>query len=176
MSNINKLETYLRKLIRETLEEKLTEVDTTWEEMIETLAKDVKKINDSIQVSKDDAGHYIICGCEPHHFDLYPQVHDLFDCTYFRDNTQREKKIRIAFEDLRKYIKEKLNSKSLNYVDSAYEKNVENSKDKEGNKKSEKAAEENVVDPEKDNKPAKQIKVDNMNDPKDDPTQHALVV
>ena len=86
MSNITKLETYLRKLVRETIEEKLTEVNKTWEEMIETIAKDVKKINDTITVSKNDAGHYEICGCEPHHFDLNPIVHDLFDCIYFRDN------------------------------------------------------------------------------------------
>lgn len=176
MSNITKLETYLRKLVRETIEEKLTEVNKTWEEMIETIAKDVKKINDTITVSKNDAGHYEICGCEPHHFDLNPIVHDLFDCIYFRDNTQREKKIRIAFEDLRKYIKEKLTNKDLNYVDNAYEKNVENSKDKEGGKKGDKLGEENVVDPEKDYKPAKEVKAEKMNDEKDDPTQPMAVV
>ena len=70
MSKITRLETYLRKLVRETIEEKMTEVDKTWEEMIETLSKDVKKVNDSISVYKSDAGHYVICGCEPHHFDL----------------------------------------------------------------------------------------------------------
>ena len=171
MSKITRLETYLRKLVRETIEEKMTEVDKTWEEMIETLSKDVKKVNDSISVYKNDAGHYVICGCEPHHFDLNPIVHDLFDCTYFRDNTQREKKLSITFEDLRKYVKEKLTEKSLNYVDSAYEKNVENSKDKEGGKKGDKLADESMVDPEKDNKPSKQIKAEPMNKEVDDPTQ-----
>lgn len=171
MSKIIRLETYLRKLVRETIEEKKTEVDKTWEEMIDVLSKDVQKVNDSISVYKNDAGHYVICGCEPHYFDLNPIVHNLFDCTYFRDNTQREKKLSIAFEDLKKYIKDKLTEKNLNYVDSAYEKNVENSKDKEGGKKGDKLGQESMVDPEKDNKPSKQIKAEPMNKEDDDPTQ-----
>ena len=84
----------------------------------------------------------------------------------------REKKLYLHYEDLKKYIKEKLNSKDLNYVDTAYSRNVDNSKDKEGGKKADKeAVEQNLVDPKKDNKVVKNIKAEPMNKEVDNPDQ-----
>lgn len=154
------------KIVRESLEQRYTEVKQSWQSMMEDLAKEIKH-----DVVLDDAGNYNVCDCEPHHISIRPIVHDIYDVVAFKDATDRQKKLYMRYEDLKKYVKELLNSKDLNYVDSAYEKNIENSKDKEGNKKSDKAAEENVVDPEKDNKPAKKIKAEPMNKEEDDPTE-----
>ena len=154
------------KIVRESLEQRSTEVKQSWTAMMEDLAKEIKH-----DVTLDDAGNYNVCGCEPHYISIRPIVHDIYDVVAFKDGSDRQKKLYMRYEELKKYIKEILSSKTLNYVDSAYDKNIENSKDKEGNKKSDKAAEENVVDPEKDNKPAKKIKAEPMNKEEDDPTQ-----
>jgi len=163
----DKLKQSLKKIIRETIEEKLTEVQKSWAEMMENLSKDIKK-----PIVRDDAGNYNICECEPHHFSLRPITQDIFDVQYFKDASDRTKKLYLRYEELKKFVKQALTSKDLNYVDSAYERNVENSKDKEGGKKADKAADEqNLVDPEKNNKVVKSIKAKNMNDEKDNPDQ-----
>ena len=79
----------------------------------------------------------------------------------------------MKFEDVKTFVKEYLKSDITNYVDSALGKGVENTKDKQGGKKADKQSEseENVVDPQKGFKIVKNVKVENMNDPKDDPTQ-----
>ena len=163
----DKLKQFLKKIIRETIEEKLTDVQKSWVEMMENLSKDIKK-----PIVRDGAGNYNICECEPHHFSLRPITQDIFDVEYVKDASDRTKKLYLRYEELKKFVKEKLNSKDLNYVDAAYKRNVENSKDKEGGKKADKAAEEqNLIDPEKNNKVVKNIKAKNMNDEKDNPDQ-----
>ena len=167
MNYRDQLKNAVKKIVREVIEEKTTEVKKTWAEMIESLSKEIKK-----PITLDDAGNYNVCECEPHHISIRPIVHDIFDLQYFKDGVERQKIMYIPFDDVKKYVKEWLNSKELNYVDNAYERNVENSKDKEGGKKADKSAEEqNLVDPEKDNKVVKSIKAKAMNEPKDDPTE-----
>jgi hypothetical protein len=156
-----------RKLVREVIEEKKTDVSDSWAEMMIELEKDIKK-----PVKLDDKGNYNVCECEPHHISVRPIVHDIFDLQYFKDGVERKKVLYVPFEETKKLVKGWLTNKDLNYVDTAYSRNVENSKDKEGGKKSDKAADEqNVVNPEKDNKIVKNIKAEKMNDEKDDPTQ-----
>lgn len=156
-----------RKLVREVIEEKKTDVSDSWAEMMIELEKDIKK-----PVKLDDKGNYNVCECEPHHISIRPIVHDIFDLQYFKDGVERKKVLYVPFEETKKLVKGWLTNKDLNYVDTAYSRNVENSKDKEGGKKSDKAADEqNVVNPEKDNKVVKNIKAEKMNDEKDDPTQ-----
>lgn len=156
-----------RKLVREVIEEKKTEVSDSWAEMMTELEKDIKK-----PVKLDDKGNYNVCECEPHHISIRPIVHDIFDLQYFKDGVERKKVLYVPFEETKKLVKGWLTNKDLNYVDTAYSRNVENSKDKEGGKKADKAADEqNVVNPEKDNKVVKNIKAEKMNDEKDDPTQ-----
>ena len=155
------------KLVKETLEQKYTCVKDSWAEMIEELSKDIKK-----PITLDDAGNYNICDCEPHHISLRPIVHDIFDVQAFHDYTDRTKKVYVKYEDLKKFLKDYLKDDKMNYVDSTFERNVENSKDKEGGKKADKAADEqNLVDPEKNNKVIKNIKAKDMNDEKDNPDQ-----
>lgn len=155
------------KLVKETLEQKYTCVKDSWAEMIEELSKDIKK-----PITLDDAGNYNICDCEPHHISLRPIAHDIFDVQAFHDYTDRTKKLYVKYEDLKKFLKDYLKDDKMNYVDSTFERNVENSKDKEGGKKADKAADEqNLVDPEKNNKVVKNIKAKDMNDEKDNPDQ-----
>jgi len=156
----------IKRLIREIIEEKNTDADKSLEEMMESLSKEIKK-----PVVLDDAGNYNICECEPHHISIRPVAHDIFDLEYFKDRTDRKKFLYLKFEDLTKTVKELLNSKDSNYVDTLYQRNVENSKDKEGGKKADKDSLENVVNPEKDYKPAKEVKAKPMNDEKDNPDQ-----
>lgn len=168
MNYRDQLKKAVKKIVREVIEEKTTAVDKTWADMMESLSKEIKK-----PIKLDDAGNYNVCECEPHHISIRPIVHDIFDLQYFKDAVERQKVLYVPFDEVRKYVKEWLGSKELNYVDNAYERTVENSKDKEGGKKADKEAEEqNLVDPEKDNKVIKSIKAKPMNDPKDDPTEH----
>ncbi len=157
----------VNRLVKETLEQKYTCVKESWDTMIEELSKDIKK-----PITLDDAGNYNVCDCEPYHISIRPIVHDIFDVQAFQDGTDRTKKYFVKYEDLKKFIKDYLKDDKMNYVDSTFERNVENSKDKEGGKKADKAADEqNLVDPEKNNKVVKGIKAKNMNDEKDNPDQ-----
>jgi hypothetical protein len=163
----------VNKLVKETLEQKYTNVTSSWNDLIDELSKEIKK-----PIELDDAGNYNVCECEPYHISIRPIVHGICDVQAFKDYTDRTKKLFMKFEDVKKFVKEYLASKDLNYVDSALSKAVENSKDKEGGKKADKQSEseENVVNPQKGFKLVKNVKVANMNDPKDDPTQPMQVV
>lgn len=163
----------INKLVKETLEQKYTNVTSSWSDLIDELSKEIKK-----PIELDDAGNYNVCDCEPYHISIRPIVHGICDVQAFKDYTDRTKKLFMKFEDVKKFVKEYLASKDLNYVDNALSKAVENSKDKEGGKKADKQSEseENVVNPQKGFKLVKNVKVENMNDPKDDPTQPMQVV
>jgi len=171
--NMKSSKELINKLVKETLEQKYTNVTSSWSDLIDELSKEIKK-----PIELDDAGNYNVCDCEPYHISIRPIVHGICDVQAFKDYTDRTKKLFMKFEDVKKFVKEYLASKDLNYVDSALSKAVENSKDKEGGKKADKQSEseENVVNPQKGFKLVKNVKVENMNDPKDDPTQPMQVV
>jgi len=171
--NMKSSKELINKLVKETLEQKYTNVTSSWSDLIDELSKEIKK-----PIELDDAGNYNVCDCEPYHISIRPIVHGICDVQAFKDYTDRTKKLFMKFEDVKKFVKEYLASKDLNYVDSALSKVVENSKDKEGGKKADKQSEseENVVNPQKGFKLVKNVKVENMNDPKDDPTQPMQVV
>jgi hypothetical protein len=158
----------VNKLVKETLEQKYTNASESFADMMEELAKEIKK-----PVVLDDKGNYNVCECEPHHISIRPITHNIYDIQAFKDGTDRVKKLYVKYEDVKKFVKDYLASEDLNYVDSTYHRNVENSKDKEGGKKADKQSEqeENVVNPEKNNKPVKNIKAEPMNKEVDDPTQ-----
>ncbi len=158
----------VNKLVKETLEQKYTNASESFADMMEELAKEIKK-----PVVLDDKGNYNVCECEPHHISIRPITHNIYDIQAFKDGTDRIKKLYVKYDDLKKFVKDYLDSNELNYVDSTFEKNVENSKDKEGGKKADKQSEseQNLVNPEKDNKPVKSTKAEPMNKEIDDPTQ-----
>jgi hypothetical protein len=128
----HKLKKVLKTLISEAIEEIKAENKQSVSEMMDDLDAEVKKINKEYCVKKDDAGFYNIEGCPPHSIKLYHKYNDLFDMTYIKDGTDRSKKLNVSFEDVKKFAKEKLNSKELNYVDSAYNKSAKNSKPASG--------------------------------------------
>ena len=171
--NMKSSKELINKLVKETLEQKYTNVTSSWSDLIDELSKEIKK-----PIELDDAGNYNVCECEPYHISIRPIVHGICDVQAFKDYTDRTKKLFMKFDDVKKFVKEYLASKDLNYVDNALSKAVENSKDKEGGKKADKQSEseENVVNPQKGFKLVKNVKVENMNDPKDDPTQPMQVV
>lgn len=157
----------VKKLVKETLEQKYTNASASWSDLIDELSKEIKK-----PIELDDVGNYNVCECEPYHISIRPIVHGICDVQAFKDYTDRTKKLFKTFDEVKKFVKEYLNSKDLNYVDTTFSRNVENSKDKEGGKKADKAADEqNLVDPEKNNKVVKNIKAEPMNKEVDDPTQ-----
>ena len=163
----------VNKLVKETLEQKYTNASASWSDLIEELSKEIKK-----PIELDDAGNYNVCECEPYHISIRPIVHGICDVQAFKDYSDRTKKLFMKFEDVKKFVKEYLSSKDLNYVDSALTKVVDNSKDKQGGKKADTQSEkeENVVDPQKGFKIVKNVKVDSMNKEIDDPTQPMQVV
>ena len=171
--NMKSSKQLVNKLVKETLEQKYTNVPFSWNDLIEELSKEIKK-----PIELDDAGNYNVCECEPYHISIRPIVHGICDVQAFKDYADRTKKLFMKFDDVKTFVKDYLASKDMNYVDNALSKAVENSKDKEGGKKADKQSEseENVVNPQKGFKLVKNVKVANMNDPKDDPTQPMQVV
>jgi hypothetical protein len=101
---------------------------------MEELADDVKKLYKDAEVVLDDAGYYNVCSCNPHHFKIYPMTDDNFTVTYMKDNTDRIKKFNLTFSALKEFITETLKTTVGNYVQKAFNKNVENNKDKESKK------------------------------------------
>ena len=158
----------VNKLVKETLEQKYTNVPFSWNDLIDELSNEIKK-----PIELDDAGNYNVCECEPYHISIRPIVHGICDVQAFKDYADRTKKLFMKFDDVKKFVKDYLASKDMNYVDNALSKVVENSKDKEGGKKADKQSEseENVVNPQKGFKLVKNVKVDSMNKEIDDPTQ-----
>ena len=158
----------VNKLVKETLEQKYTNVPFSWNDLIDELSKEIKK-----PIELDDAGNYNVCECEPYHISIRPIVHGICDVQAFKDYADRTKKLFMKFDDVKKFVKDYLASKDMNYVDNALSKVVENSKDKEGGKKADKQSEseENVVNPQKGFKLVKNVKGDSMNKEIDDPTQ-----
>lgn len=132
----NQLKAKIKHIILEVLEDDSKKDEKTIEEILSDLEKDVKKINSKATVTKDDAGNVNIGNFDPHTVSIRHMGGDLFDVVYFKDSSDRTKKNAIHFEDVRKFIKEVLTSKDENYVDSAFSKVVENSKDKQSGKKS----------------------------------------
>lgn len=121
----------LKQLIIETIQEIKAEKKLTCQEMMEELDSEVKKENKELSVTKDDADYYNVCGCPPHMIKLKHMYEDRFNMTYFKDGTDRTRKVSLPFEDVKKFVKEVLGKKTNNYVEKAYNKTAENDTDKE---------------------------------------------
>jgi hypothetical protein len=126
------LKNALRRLVVESIEEIKAEKKMTISQMMRELEDDVQKINKDLSVVKDDAGCYNINGSHPHTFKLNNMHGDVFDLTYFRDGSDREKKVGISFADLKSYVKDKLSSKELNYQGGAFNKSAKHTKPETG--------------------------------------------
>jgi hypothetical protein len=127
----NKLKKAIRELVVESIQELKAEKQQSCAAMMEELDGEVQKIDKSYSITKDDAGNYNLCGCPPHMLKLKHMYEDKFDLTYFKDQSARTKKMAVPFEEIKKFVKETLESKELGYVKKAYNKVAENDKDKE---------------------------------------------
>lgn len=167
---VQRMKSALRPVIAEALEEKKREFDKTLVEIEENLQKEVKKINKSYEVKKNDAGNFEICGCEPHHVDVRPMWTGKFDVIIFKDKSDRTKKIALDFDDVKEFLKKMLSGDEVSYVDKAFNKSAENSKDKESKKNSgdePQETKEKVIDAVKDkedlpDQPFKEIDIDKL--------------
>ena len=120
-----KFKSALKKIIAEVLEDRRKEFEKTCVEIAEELDKEAKKINKSYSVTKNDAGNFELCGCEPHHIFVRPRWNNNFEVLAYKDKSDRTKKIGLSYEDVVKFIKETLTSEQDNYVDAAYNKSAE---------------------------------------------------
>jgi hypothetical protein len=162
----------VNKLVKETLEQKYTNASASWSDLIDELSKEIKK-----PIELDDAGNYNVCECEPYHISIRPIVHGICDVQAFKDYSDRTKKLFMKFDDVKKFVKEYLTSKDLNYVDSALSKPVDNSKDKQGGTSADKEESmEHMVDFKDNYKVIKNIKAEPMNKEIDNPTEPMQVV
>ena len=120
----------LKKLISEVIEEiKLEEFDGIGE-IVDALSKEVKSKYKEANVLLDDSKNITIdCGL-PHKFSVRTKSMNNFDVLYIKDGTDRDKKLNLNIEELKKYINEKLKSKDLNYVKKAFNKAADDDKDK----------------------------------------------
>ena len=125
------LKSALKQLVVEAIQEIKAEKKLSCQEMMDELDSEVKKENKELSVTKDDAGYYNVCGCPPHMIKLKHMYEDRFNMTYFKDGTDRTRKVSLPFEDVKKFVKEVLGKKTNNYVEKAYNKVAENDKDKE---------------------------------------------
>ena len=129
-----KFATLLKGLIAEVIEEKSTEFEKTCTEIEEELNKTAQKINKSYSVTKNDAGDFELCGCEPYHIHVRPRWNNSFEVLAYKDKTDRTKKIGLTYDEVKEFIKDYLTSDKPNYLDAAYNKAAENSVDKEKKK------------------------------------------
>lgn len=129
-----KFKSALKKIITEVLEDRRKEFEKTCVEIVEELDKEAKKINKSYSVTKNDAGNFELCGCEPNHIFIRPRWNNNFEILTYKDQSDRTKKIGLSYEDVIKFIKETLSSEDDNYVHKAYNKSAKNSVDKEKKK------------------------------------------
>lgn len=129
-----KVKQSVKSLIKESLKDVKIEKGESLHYKMEELAEDVKKMYKDAEVILDDAGYYNVCSCNPHHFKIYPMTDDNFTVTYMKDNTDRIKKFNLTFSALKEFITETLKTTVGNYVQKAFNKNVENNKDKESKK------------------------------------------
>lgn len=127
----HQLKSALKQLVVEAIQEIKAEKKLSCQEMMDELDSEVKKENKDLSVTKDDAGYYNVCGCPPHMIKLKHMYEDRFNMTYFKDGTDRTRKVSLPFEDVKKFAKEVLGKKTNNYVEKAYNKAAENDKDKE---------------------------------------------
>jgi hypothetical protein len=152
------LKNKLKKLISEEIEEIKYEKKETVAEQMEELEKVVKETHKDGIVELGDDKNYWVKECFPHAFHIRPQSQDIYDVQYFKDKTDRTKKLGLKFDELKEFVKETLKSKELNYVKKAYNKVADSTKDKV-----EKAAQGLPQD----NKPIKKELKDTKNDNKD---------
>ncbi len=126
-----KLKFILNHLIKESLEEIKEENKKTCNEMIANLETEVQKTYKDFCIEANGAGWYTLNGCPKHNLKLRHLYEDRFNLEYFKDGSDRTKKCNIKFEELKEFVKTVL-SKKENYVQSAYNKSVENSKPNKG--------------------------------------------
>ena len=123
------LKAKLKKLVVESMEEIKYEKEDTVVEDMEAIEKIAKEYNKDATVKLGDDKNYWINETVPHKFHIRPQSEGIYDVQYFKDDTDRTKKLNLKFEELKKFIKDTLSNKDLNYVKTAYNKNAENSED-----------------------------------------------
>jgi hypothetical protein len=127
----HQLKNALKQLVVESIQEIKAEKKLSCQEMMDELDSEVKKENKESSVTKDDAGYYNVCGCPPHMIKLKHMYEDRFNITYFKDGTDRTRKVSLPFEDVKKFVKEVLGKKTNNYLEKACNKIAGNNKDKE---------------------------------------------
>lgn len=141
-----KVKTALRGLILESIEEIKIEKEKSLCAKMEQLAKEVSNIKKEATVELDDAKRYNVCYCDPHHFKIHPMTDDNFTVEYFKNKTDRQKKFNLTYEELKEYITEILKKDTTDYVQSAYNKVAEDSKDKESKKEESPKSKEKAKD------------------------------
>jgi hypothetical protein len=123
------LKAKLKKLVVESMEEIKYEKEDTVVEDMEAIEKIAKEYNKDATVKLGDDKNYWINETVPHKFHIRPQSEGVYDVQYFKDDTDRTKKLNLKFEELKKFIKDTLSNKDLNYVKTAYNKTAGNSED-----------------------------------------------
>ncbi len=154
----------IKDIVSESILEKRTNTKKSWEDMMKDLSSSIDK-----PITLDDAGNYNVCECEPYRVSIRPIVHDIFDVVATKDGSDRTKLLYVKYPEIKAFLKKYLSSDEMNYVDSAYQKVVDNSKDKEDGAASNDIEKDLAV-----NSKGTLIKsdvADEMNPEKDDPDQ-----
>ena len=129
-----KIANAVKKIVNESLKPMKFGKEPSLEAKMEELAEEVAKANKDAKVVYDDNKRYNVCDCDPHYFSIHPMTDDSFDVTYFKNKTDRTKKLNLNFEELKKYVTETLKENGPDFGQKKWEKCVTNSEDKEGKK------------------------------------------
>lgn len=133
--NEMQLKSVFKTLISEAIEEiKAEDTANSVHEMILEVEKEIQKENKEFCLKKDDYGDYVVEGCAPHVLRLKHLYEKKFQLTLYKHGTDRHLKSEATLDEVKTFIKEAFNKKSNSYTESAFNKCVENIKDKEGNK------------------------------------------
>ena len=101
-----KFATLMKGLIAEVIQEKSAEFEKTCKEIEEELNKEAQKINKNYSVTKNDAGNFELCGCEPYHIHVRPRWNNSFEVLAYKDKTDRTKKIGLTYDEVKEFVKE----------------------------------------------------------------------
>jgi hypothetical protein len=130
-SSHKSLKSKIKSLIAESLEEIKYKDEEGLAEIVEALEKSVKsKFKDATVMYDDSKNITIDCGI-PHFFRISPQSIDVFHVLYYKDRTDRTKKLNLSTEAMKEFVNEMLKTKDLNYVKKEFNKAAENNKEKE---------------------------------------------
>lgn len=120
----------LKQLIMEEIKSVKQELDKAFDESFRAILRTVKDVDKNLSVKKHySSKKFEVIGCLPTQIDIIQIDVDLYDVLIMKAGTDRTKKQNISLKDCKELIKSVLTSTDQTYVNTAFNKSAEASKD-----------------------------------------------